>query len=265
MARFALISPSLGDAARLTARDAVAQGFRVAELQSDQPGEVWRSAGSGAQRLRADLDVATAVDTVALLYSNLTATATWRVSAADSARNLLVAPTYDSGERRFNATPPDARGWSHGRLWLPAPVRARYWQILLSDGAQSSGYLQAGRLVMGLAWSPAITIDRDWIIGWVDESLRVRARGGQGYVDPRVAWRRLRVSLSWLTDAEAAALEALVAARLTARPVLAVRAFDVSAWAAGAVYGRLAPPLEPIREPYAGIHRTRLTVEEMLP
>ena len=268
MPRFALLRTAW-DGATIASAAAAAGDLDASALLRRQPGDLWRTTDTAAQVLTLDLGAAAAVDAVALLYTNLTDAAQWRVRAAASVANLTAAPVWDSGMTAFrNSTAPrDARGWSHGRLWAAAPVNARHWRIDIADAANPDGYLQAGRVMGGTAWSPAITIDRDWTLSLSLPAIEQESEaiGGQTYVAHRRLRRYLSARFSWLSEAEAAALQAVIEAVGRDVPLLAVRAFDGPAWDQGAVYGRLVPPLGPVTEPHAGIWHAALKVEEMLP
>lgn len=257
MTRFALVPTSIGDASTITTTDAGVVG--LGELQSEQPSDRAQFAATDFE-LEIDCGSAVDVDVIALLRTTLSPAARWTVGTRERAGGPVtrVAPSATFSDS------PDPRGWSDGRLWLPRPRRARYWQIAVADGTRPGAPIEIGRLILGRAWSPAVTIDRDVRNELFDDAERAEADSGPVYPDPKVVRERISVSLSWMTTPEAEALRALLLVHGTTTPLWAVRRLDDMSWRAGAVYGLLAPPIRLPDEPHRGIHRTRLQIEEML-
>lgn len=81
--------------ATITAASA-ASTMPASNLNLAQPTDVWRSTSLTSQYIVADLGSAKAVDTIALMFTNLTSAATMRIRGATSQANLTASPGYDS-------------------------------------------------------------------------------------------------------------------------------------------------------------------------
>ncbi len=80
----------------------------------------------------------------------------------------------------------------------PDPVHQRYLRIDLFDPENPDGHVDLGQLVVSPVWQPSVNAQFGWELEWIDESPRVRSRGGQVYVDARPTFRRLTLTLSEL-------------------------------------------------------------------
>ena len=257
MSQFALVSTEVGDAGTASLSGNVTD---AEHLLSEQP-SVRAYGTDDFVRVNLDFAAAVTVDVVALLRTTLAAGATWSIGTKVS---LLAPPVTVAAEEAFAAAA-DPRGWRDGRRILAPAVTSRFWRITIrGSGGTAMDPVSLGRLVMGRAWRPAVTIDRDVQLEWVDETALTRVPGGPTWADPRLAWQRLQCSLSWLDTSEAAALAAIMKRHGTSTPLWAVRALDSPNWRDGAVYGRLAAPLRLPTEPFRGVWRARMRIEEML-
>lgn len=193
-------------------------GLPVTNLADRQPGQFARTAGTdpAATRFEAGFGSLRPVGFVALLRHNLTQSGRWRVRLSNDAGFGDVL--YDSGpigiwpriqpfgvgvwgEFLWGGRLPAAEAATYGIsafLTLPATVIARHLAVDLDDPDNPAGYLQAGRLFVGSAWSPSINMQYGWSIQQVDTSRSVRSRGGQTYVDMQPKFRRLRFSIDFL-------------------------------------------------------------------
>lgn len=80
----------------------------------------------------------------------------------------------------------------------PDPLHQRYLRLDLSDPENPDGRIDLGQLVVSPVWQPSVNAQFGWELEWIDESPRMRSRGGQVYVDARPAFRRLTLTLSEL-------------------------------------------------------------------
>lgn len=156
----------------------VAAGYPARNLGRDAPSLVYQ-AGDATTVLTLQTAGAPA-DTFALLDTNLSEAATWRITAADSAANVTAAPLYDSGVVPFRASQklPQRPGY-HGLMRLAAPQAYPWWAITIGGGAGAAqqGRMAARYLVMGLARS-AKNISADKIEGALDLGSVTRGRDG---------------------------------------------------------------------------------------
>ncbi|MCG8596121.1 MAG: hypothetical protein MI785_17410 [Kiloniellales bacterium] len=266
MGRIVIAEPSLGDAAVLRAA-AGADALPVGNLQTQQPGEAWRSTAVAGDAVEADLGAAAEVDLIALLYTNAASAATWRVRAAAVQPDLVAAPGYDSGSLPvWPAAGLETWPFVHAILWLGAAVQSfRWWRVDYADLGNPDGYLQAGRLYIAKAWQPSRNRRRGLSLGFQDLSPRERTRGGQLYPLALPRTRVLSFALGFLSEAEMYA-NAFELDRLRGRSgdLLVIPDPDKPAQIQRqAVYG-LQAELTPIVDPAHEVFETAFTVEEQI-
>lgn len=123
----------------------------AANANDDRPGKVWRVDAAGASYVVIDLGLTQAIDTVALLGSNLVASDTWRVRTG--ATNTGIG-SYDSGVLpAFTGTRP--AGFSGKSILYLTQRSDRYLRIDITSAAP----LEVQRLVIG---SSITTAGIDW-------------------------------------------------------------------------------------------------------
>jgi hypothetical protein len=184
---------------------------KVARTTDMAPASTWFEADLGAGRT---------VSLVALLRHNLTQGGRWRIRLSDVAD--FATSLFDSGWRDVwpeitpfgqglwgefvwggKLDPEDAGTYGIGAYHvLPTSVFARYVRIELDDQDNPDGYLEAGRLIVSPAWQPTRNLTYGWTLRHIDESRRVRSRGGQLYVDLAPKRRRLEFTIPHLSEDE---------------------------------------------------------------
>lgn len=251
-----IASPALSDAALLSAAIDVSS-MPPSNLLTMQPYEVWRTLTPAAASLVFDLQSAQTINLVALLFTNASATATWRIRGATSEANLTAAPGYDSGALTIWPVGVPGAGLSIRRTvdaikFLaaaggPGAQTFRWWRIDIADAANPSGWFQAGRVYIAAANQPQRNLAYGWGIRPVAPALRRRSAGGQLHVVSGARGGRvLRFELRWMTEAEAMGwLFDLAQQRGSSRDVLAIRDPDrPELFAVQAVYGLMGEPDE---------------------
>lgn len=195
-----------GDEASLeTIGNEPGSGAVAAYLQTMQPQDVWQSTSLTSLYFELDRGSAQPWNAVALLFTNATAAATWRIrAAADQVSLTDGSEDYDSGSVTLLAAGSDAT-WdrSHGLLWMPAGVTSRWLRIDISDGANPAGYVRAGRLVVGNLWQP--TRNAQYPIGWShqDPSDLERTDGGALIPTARDVFLAADLRFDFLSEADA--------------------------------------------------------------
>lgn len=223
------------EVAALTAGDE-ADEMPAAELLTMQPTDKWRAALANAFVV-VDLGSATVVRLVALLATNATAAATWRIRAATSEANLTAAPGYDSTAIAFpiagtlDAALIAARR-VHGVKWLGAAGQNfRWWRVDLIDAGNPDGYLEAGRLYLAAGFQPATNYQFGAGLEPVDNTEHRETMGGNtvpgGGSEPK---RVLRLPLVFAALADYRALMDLARLRGHRRDVLVVLDPDAPAF-----------------------------------
>ncbi len=196
MARAALLYRNLADSAVLSAGSSSSR-LPPALLQDPQLGVVWRSAlGTSATWLLADLGAARSIDTVVLLNSNLSASATRRLRLSTSDATGAAGDVHDSGTGLAGIDP------DYGAFFAlrPAPVTCRYVRLDLADA--SLDWLEAGRLIIGRRWQPERNFRTGWARGVIDASEVTETRGGDEWIEERPSRRLMSIELPALTQAE---------------------------------------------------------------
>lgn len=121
----------------------------AANLQSPQPGQLWRSlAGVNATSLLCDLGAQTALRAIYLGNTNLTEAATWRVRLSTADATGAAGDAYDSGTVAAGAD----TLYRLALLVLAADATGRHLRLDLSDASLDS--LEAGRWWAGSVFQP---------------------------------------------------------------------------------------------------------------
>lgn len=160
--RMLLLSPRLSDLATLVASSEVSTAA-VANLQSVQPREKWRTNSSTEANITITTTVPVAADTLALVGHNLSAMGVLRLRGAVASADLTSDPDIDTGW--VSAWPSTGKPtiaswpqWTSLVRW-DAAGEMQYWRLDLADPDATLTYLEAGRLVLGAAWQPSLNFD----------------------------------------------------------------------------------------------------------
>lgn len=204
------------DAAVLTPSSA-APGYPAACLQDAQQTRTWRTTGLGDEFLAIDLGESQYCTCLVLVNHNLTFSGRVRVQAADDPdfAALLKDEEYDAwpdiiGAGEGGAGQHGAGGVlldSERRYYVPNPLRiiyfepplgedhvsARYWRLLFNDPDNADGFVESGRLFLGLYDEYAKKPGYGWGYSYQDDSAITRSPGGQPWTDRRLPYRILRL------------------------------------------------------------------------
>lgn len=256
---------NLLDSATLTAGSQITT-LPVENLQSPHLATRWHTeTGVTASYVLIDLGSALAVDVLAVLGSNLTAGATWRVRASTSDATAVSGDLYDNGAGS-PLDPVDAGvDGNYGAIYLAlaSTVTARYWRIDLIDAAVADN-LQVGRVFIGPAWQPTSGMLYGWAMTYADDTRRTRSLGGQTHVDVGPRYRRLQFGLSFMNEAEmyGNAFELARAAGLNG-DVLVMPQDAGNYQSQQCVHGLLAQAAPLVHETH-NVYRMRYVIEERL-
>ncbi|MBC9177846.1 hypothetical protein [Pseudoroseomonas ludipueritiae] len=194
-------------------------------LQTQDPQQVARSTSTAEASTWLRVDCGTGapvpVSQFVLLNHNLTTAGRVRFVLSNAADGS--APLYDSGwlpaweptvvwgSLPWGAFPwngVDTRAYPAGAALMHqvrtgTPYVARYVLVYLSDPSNPAGYLQAGRLMAGWSWSPAINAAWGASLRWVDPSAVKRTRGGRRIVSRQPKYRSFEMEFAALSEGEA--------------------------------------------------------------
>lgn len=203
---FLLGSPEYTEAAGVGIIGAAcAASMPITNLFKAQPSDVARFSSLTGMYFEVDLGSAKEVEAVALLYTNATAPATFRLRGATSQAGLTSSPPYDSGTLSpftgiVTADYPRGLHWLHV---LTAAQTLRWWRVDIVDAANPAGFFQAGNFFPFAAISPANGYDYGYKLGYIDDAATRTSEGGQRYKRQRIRRRFVEFSMNLLTEAEA--------------------------------------------------------------
>jgi hypothetical protein len=255
MASFIICQPY---SATITAASA-ASTMPASNLNKPQPTDVWRSTSLTSQYIEIDLGSAKAVTIVALMFTNLTSAATWRVQAGTT----TGVSNYDSGTVTAWAGATQNVDRPHALLDLTSASKTyRYWKITLTDASNPAGYFEAGRVVLANAFQPTRTYALGAGRGFKDLTERADAFGGQLLYETKAKRPVISFEANWLTEAEMEA-NVLEIQRTLDGPALVMLTPETTTYRMGRMYYGLLS-LEPVVISAFNIFSTRFTVEGLI-
>lgn len=135
-------------------------GRPTSNLLNNEPGMKWRSTTLSTGFV-VSVPAGSSIDCIALLWSNLRATDTIRVRAANSAANTTASPLYDSGNvAAFSGT--KASGFStKSIILLPTALTHTHWRVDIVASGHPDGYVEAGKVVLGTQYNTTRDMDYD--------------------------------------------------------------------------------------------------------
>ena len=128
---------------------------------------------------------------------------------------LELAADYDSGEidacpsAWVAATTAEQRATlrKHAAHKCPTEMTGGYWRLDLIEPTHPQGYLQLGRVFMGPIWQPPTNVGYgDISMRFVDRDLVSETASGAEYGVKQQSPREMRITFSWLDDADLDAL-----------------------------------------------------------
>jgi hypothetical protein len=198
------------DAAGLTPSSAAA-GYPAACLQDPQQTRTWRTTGLAGESLTIDLGASLYCTCLALVNHNLYFGGKLRVQASEDPAfgTLLKNDEYDAWPDIIGAGELGAGRVlldSERRYYVPNPLRiiyfeppegsdqvsARYWRLLFRD-SDADGFIEIGRIFLGLYDEYAKKPGYGWGYAYQDDSAITRSPGGQPWTDRRLPYRLLRL------------------------------------------------------------------------
>lgn len=209
-----LVPVNAADTAVITASSQAGAETGPAWLQTVGRTDVWRAAGTSATLTAALASPITAIDCIALMTSNLSAAATWRVRLFSSASAvlfdsgvLLAAPPAPFGSFDWGFQGLGVNAFSFGLAtqsvcWLPQRLPAASVVIDVADPTNPAGYIQASRLVIGDVWSPDNNFSWNSGLTWASSSKQQRTESGTLRTEQGAQFRKLSLSFEWMSEAD---------------------------------------------------------------
>lgn len=246
------------DASTLTASSEIST-LPGSNVQTPHVSQQWQTAaGVKAATLLLDLGSSLSCAALALLGTNFTAAATWRLRGSDSDPTGVTGEKYDSGTISAGAKA------GYGGCYLSfTAAAARYWLLNVADATVADN-LEVGRLFLGPKWTPTQAQGFGWSVTPNDPSQISKSYGGQKYADERPQTRTVRFTLEFMNEAEMYGNAfAMAHDNGVVRDVLAIHNPAGSYLSEQAVWG-LCEAGEPLENYEHQIFRQRFTVEERL-
>jgi hypothetical protein len=201
-------------------------GYEKERLAISQPSIGWRSTSAADQVITADLGEDRWIDSFCAVAHNFSGACdiTLEVATDTGYSNLVVDETFDGALPLYGLGSgylglsglggyDDALYHQTLRPYFFTGGAGRYVRITISDNANADGYVEAGRLIVGAAWSP--NVNHEWgIAKYVNPGARqfVRTPAAGGRSMPGEPFKVIRVSFSWLDEDEDFALQRILEA-----------------------------------------------------
>ena len=213
-----VIYQNLADTATITASPAATGATLVTNMQKDAKSLVYRGSGTSAT-LTVNLSTAGIVGGVALPFCNLTSTATIRVQGFSTA-NGTGTQVFDTGT--VNACPYQPLGlWAWGSIPLGlnsyaygGATYARAWRanneqtsclslkITIVDTANTTGYIELSRLIVGAYWSPKYNTSFGLSSSTKDMSEHSRSESGDIVTNRGARYNTLNFDLKYMDPSD---------------------------------------------------------------
>lgn len=255
----------------------VSSTFPVANLADPQPKVVTQSPAPGSAGLiglviDVDLGADTAIDTLAVMFTNLSTNAIWQAHAWTSAAgrpalgsevpaDLLFGQSFGA----FGVAPTTRENRRHG-FARGASVNRRYVRIYLQDttAQNSEQVVRVGIVAIGQAIAPTFNFELGSGRAIDDQSTVRTLPGGETYVERGARVPRWRATWSNLSEAEYRQLWSLLTEVGTGAPILAIEDPDAVTGQAEAMHYGLIEAIDFTERVQVEKQRIELRVMEML-
>lgn len=199
------------------------------KLLTDVKSVVWRSTSKAGQMITITFPSPEIVSTVALMFTNLTATATIKVEGYTLSGDAIAA--FDTGVQNAGAYPilgkaANAKGLSsfrtggatHGRSYFSA-ASVEKLVITIDDPDNVANYVEVGRLVIGDYWTPINNIERGMAMIAKDTSSHNRSGAGDLITIPGSKNREITMNMAMMELQDRATMWSIMLANGKTRPV----------------------------------------------
>ena len=266
-----IIYNNVADSATSIVASSTAGTTTTANLKKDTKALVWRSVGTTAT-LTVTLPTAQIVGGVILPFCNLSSTATVRVqlNTGLDTGNVLAAPYQTLGAFDWGFVPLGVNyytqgGYTYGRVWFAA-TSATIITITITDTANTSGYIELSRLVVGSYWSPKYNTGYGMSVVSNDTSNSNRTESGDLVGNLGVRFSSMKFDLNWLTPSDRLQLTTLLRKTGTNKPLfISLFPNNSEEWSKEQmyqVYGKL-PQTSDVSHPMFGIYSSQIEIEEV--
>lgn len=264
--------------ATIAAGSEASASTEVENLLTEYKSEVWRATGKTSETVTLTWAAAQTFNMAAFAFNNFSATATMKVEVFTNTGD--ATPALDTGDVLCaEYTPLGAYAWDnlpigvnvfsyggykHGRVYF-AETAGKKVIITIKDPSNVSAYVEAGRLVLGRYWSPAVNPAWGAAIGVDFNTKHRRTAAGDLRTDVRSQHRTLKLQFDWLqTETDRLAFMEILAGNGMVRPVF-VSVFPEDTYpakeASYQIYGKLSSNIA-MAHPQYGVFAAPLDIEE---
>jgi hypothetical protein len=183
------------DAATITSVGSQISTLPATNVQNAHLSKKWYTAAAvNSSFFVFDFGASTSLSMLAVLGTNLTATATYRLRQSANSDGV-TSPVYDSGTVTASVKT------GYGAIYKQhGPASARYGRLDITDASLTQ--LQIGRVFLGPHWTPSINELFGWSVTPMDESEVHESYGKQSHPDVRPKRRLLSFTLDYMDEAE---------------------------------------------------------------
>lgn len=285
MDNLVVVYENLADAATLTA-SSTAGSTSKENLKLNTKSKVWRTTATSGTLLVA-LSPARVVTAVVLPYTNLTPTATIRIRGFTSNPTLsgttVVGGTeaWDSGTilaapwdaylyTGAGTAPSGVSVYSYGggtcaRAYYDNSTAVTGVTIEIVDTSNTSGYIEASRLVMGEYWSPQFNTSYGLSVDPVDLSKHERTEAGDLITTPSPRISKLNFDMKYLSSTDRATLMKILKSNGLVKPLfISLFPYNIESNKERdfQLFGKLSS-ISSITHPVLSIYSSQITLEEI--
>jgi hypothetical protein len=247
----------------------VDSAFPITALFDPQPKTIVQTqlTGPGSYSLVIDFDLGgdTAIDTVAVLFTNLQPGAVWQLCAATQAQGAAYLPTGPANflSTSFGVLPSNNSSRQHG-IWVGGAITMRFLRIILTAPTNNERVLRIGNIVIGarvpLVWNFELGSGRKI----EDQSIIRTLPGGETAPERGGRTPLFRATWSNIADTEMRAIYALLLDLGTSAPLLIVEDPDITTGLNERIHYGLLTGLDFTERSQVDKQRIDLTIREMI-
>lgn len=272
-----IIYNNLANGATITASPTALGATSIANLQSDSKSLVYRASGTTAT-ITTTLTAASTVGAVVIPFTNLTSTATINVTLQTTAGGALTAtgavsacPYQGLGGAPWGTIPSTSNGYAYGggtyaRVWFTPVANVGRLIIVITDTANTSGFIELSRLIIGNYWSPTYNTEYGLSNSIKDLSAHQRTEAGEMISNRGIRYSGLSFNLNYMPPADRQTWYGILKNGGLTNPLLISIFPDNSAdWAKERdymVYGKLVQ-FSDIVHPIYNSYNTQVEIEEI--
>jgi len=202
-----VIYNNLANAATITSSVTPIGVTTIANMQKDIKSLVCRTSGTTVT-FTVTFASAVMIGAVVLPFCNLTSTALIGItlSTGYTVTGVKACPWQGMGGLDYGTIPAGSNGYSYGRgtyarLWF-TPTTCTSLTITITDVANTAGYLEFSRLIVGNYWMPKYNIEFGLSASVKDLTTQDRTEAGDLISNRGIRYNAMHFDLKWLTPTD---------------------------------------------------------------